>query len=215
MRTAPEPALPLDPRDAAQAAFFDNLAPDRLWQEFSPEQQGRLQQFMAAWDLRPGHRVLEPGCGAGRLTVLLAHAVGAQGEVLACDISPEMVRHARARELPDHVSIRRCSVAGIPGRDDHFDRIVCLHAFPHFTNRDKALSAMARLLKPDGHLWIAHFRPSVDVNMIHQSGPAEIRDHLLPAVKDMPGLLDAAGLQFVAGGDSETAGYWVHATRQP
>jgi ubiquinone/menaquinone biosynthesis C-methylase UbiE len=36
-------------------------------------------------DLGPGMRVLDAGCGPGRLTIPLAKAVGAGGEVVALD----------------------------------------------------------------------------------------------------------------------------------
>ena len=46
--------------------------------------------------LQPGMRVLDVGCGPGRLTVPMAEKVGPHGEVVAIDIQPRML--ARARE---------------------------------------------------------------------------------------------------------------------
>ncbi len=45
----------------------------------------------------PGDRVLEVGCGPGRLAVGLAQAVGPRGRVDAVDRSPQMLRRAARR----------------------------------------------------------------------------------------------------------------------
>ncbi len=47
--------------------------------------------------LRPGDRVLDVASGTGLSFPLLREAVGAQGEVVGIDISPEMMRIARQR----------------------------------------------------------------------------------------------------------------------
>ena len=47
--------------------------------------------------LRKGHRVLELGCGIGTLTGLIADEVGADGSVVAIDLSPKSIEVASAR----------------------------------------------------------------------------------------------------------------------
>src|SRR5215510_2965528 len=51
----------------------------------------------ARLELRPGHHVLEIGCGTGRNLPYLSRAVGPRGRVYGVDISSGML--ARAREL--------------------------------------------------------------------------------------------------------------------
>ena len=46
-------------------------------------------------DLQPGMTVLDIGCGPGRLTIPIARQVGQQGEVVAIDIQPGMLRRAQ------------------------------------------------------------------------------------------------------------------------
>lgn len=43
-------------------------------------------------DLQPGMKVLDVGCGPGRLTIPIAEKIGPQGEVVAIDIQPGMLR---------------------------------------------------------------------------------------------------------------------------
>lgn len=47
--------------------------------------------------LRPGDRVLDVACGTGLSFALLAERVGAGGEVIGVELSPEMMQQARAR----------------------------------------------------------------------------------------------------------------------
>jgi ubiquinone/menaquinone biosynthesis C-methylase UbiE len=48
-------------------------------------------------ELAPGDRVLDVACGTGLSLALLAERVGAAGAVVGVELSPEMLRQARAR----------------------------------------------------------------------------------------------------------------------
>ena len=82
------------PFPAAQSWFLDNLITRAL-----------ATTFVRRLDLKPGMRVLDFGCGPGRLTLPLARAVGAGGEVLAVDLQPEMLTRVE----------RRAAAAGLAG----------------------------------------------------------------------------------------------------
>lgn len=97
-------------------------------------------------------RVLEIGCGAGRITRALANLFG---EVHAVDISPEMI--ARAREsLKDHPNayiylnngIELSPLPAVP-----FDFAFSLYVFQHIPSYEiieSYISEVSRLLRPGG-----------------------------------------------------------------
>ena len=58
------------------------------WREPLAAAQATL---LAAAALRPGERVLEAACGSGLVTRAIAAAVGRSGDVLATDLSQNMV----------------------------------------------------------------------------------------------------------------------------
>jgi protein-L-isoaspartate(D-aspartate) O-methyltransferase len=85
-------------------------------------------------DVQPDHRVLEVGTGSGYSTALLAHLVGAGGQVISLDIDPEMVTRAgRLLALDGHTNV---TVWRADGRRGHppgapYDRLVAWAQAPH------------------------------------------------------------------------------------
>ena len=181
--------------DAEIAAFFDHCAEERLMTDFPPEEQIKLATFQEWWNLQPGHRVLEPGCGSGRLTAELAPRVGESGQVVACDLSGGMLDLARARRLPETVTLIQGSAFDLDLPDHGFDRIICLNVFPHFADAAQALAAFVRMLKPDGQLWINHFEGRESLNHFHHEAAPEVADHALPCRYTMGRLMEGAGLK--------------------
>jgi ubiquinone/menaquinone biosynthesis C-methylase UbiE len=103
-------------------------------------------------DLR-GRRVLDVGCGTGRLLAALAgrYACKAWG----VDPSPEMLEVARAR-LPRTVALRAAAAEQLPFRDGWFERVT-LSLVLHHTDAPAALGEARRVLAPGGGLAILTF----------------------------------------------------------
>lgn len=97
-------------------------------------------------------RLLEIGCGIGRMTRPLA---GIFGEVHATDVSGEMIRQARVRlaDLPN-VFLHETSGADVgPLPDDYFDLVFSVFVFQHVPSREAIRSTLRdayRALKPGG-----------------------------------------------------------------
>ncbi|MBN2368976.1 MAG: class I SAM-dependent methyltransferase [Vicinamibacteria bacterium] len=177
-------------RDAAVAAFFDRCAIRGLMAEFVPNDEKRLARLLALWRILPGQRVLEPGCGSGRLTERLARIVKPPGAVIAFDLSTEMLLRASRRVLPaPAAALMRASVTSIPVADAGIDRVICFNAFPHFENAGAAIEEIRRVLRPGGCLWIAHLESREIVNQRHIDAADEIGGHLLPPSRSLADLL--------------------------
>jgi SAM-dependent methyltransferase len=74
-------------------------------------------------------RLLEIGCGIGRMT---RHLAGLFGEIHAVDVSGEMIRLARERlSAPPHVRFYESSGFDFDFPDDHFDLIISAYVFQH------------------------------------------------------------------------------------
>lgn len=112
-------------------------------------------RLIRALGVSQGHKVLDIGCGSGRLSEHVAHIVGAGGEVVGIDPLPLRVAIA-ARRCP---SVFRASVGS--GDDlsrfesGYFD-VACLNNVLNWSgDQAKALSEVARVLRKNGRLGLS------------------------------------------------------------
>ena len=137
------------PDYGARAATYDRLRPaDEGWWEV-------FELLVREGDLR-GRRVLEVGCGTGRLTAALAER--AYAKVWGVDASPEMLAVARAR-VPKGVALKQARAEALPFRDGWFERAVTVLVV-HVLDRPRAFAEARRVLAQDGRLAIATFDPA-------------------------------------------------------
>ena len=106
-------------------------------------------------DLQPRMRVLDAGCGPGRVTIPLARAVGSQGEVVALDMQPRMLRRAMDKARRAHLTnirfVEQALGAGKLGSEE-YDRVVLVTVLGEIPDRQSALNEIHRALKPGGIL---------------------------------------------------------------
>ncbi len=143
-------------------------------------------------------RVLDAGCGAGRMLPYLA-ARGCRPE--GVDLSPEMVRRARA-DHPGHP----CTVGSLTDlahRDALFDGVFSWYSTIHNPDADLdgMLGEMVRVLRPGGFLLVA-FQVGDEVRRVGQGFAASGYDVVLfrhhRRTADMTGRIAALGLEVVA-----------------
>jgi len=97
---------------------------------------------------KPGSRLLDVGCGAGRF---LRVAAELGYEPLGLD--PDEKAVAAARSTGFDVRQGGFQDTGFP--DAHFVQITANHVFEHVHDPHAALKEMWRILEPGGHLWMA------------------------------------------------------------
>ena len=106
-------------------------------------------------DLR-GRRVLDCGCGTGRLSQALAES--AASKVWGVDPEPEMLRVA-AGNVPAGVGLKAGRAEDLPFRDGWFERAV-LWLVCHLVDRPAAFAELHRVLADDGRLVVVTFDPA-------------------------------------------------------
>ncbi len=105
----------------------------------------------------PDCRVLELGCGTGRLTQAMARRAG---HVTAVDFSPEMLRVARARCAgTQNVSFVEADTLSLPAALGPFDCVISVNLLHHLP-AEQAARAMKALLAPGGLLIVHDVRQS-------------------------------------------------------
>jgi demethylmenaquinone methyltransferase/2-methoxy-6-polyprenyl-1,4-benzoquinol methylase len=108
------------------------------------------RRVLSAAGLRPGDAAVDLACGTGSLTRKLSEAVGPEGSVLGVDFSPEMLRAAKERPVPN-VEYRlgdATDLGGVPPAS--FDAATIAYGARNIPDLDALFAEMARVLKPGG-----------------------------------------------------------------
>ncbi len=133
------------------AAGYDLIAEDfsatryKIWSE------------MKGWDyyIRDGQKILDIGCGNGRMMALLADK---KIDYFGCDISNKLITLAK-RKCQQYsfktADFQVADIRSLPYGDNFFDVVLAvavLHHLPHPDNRWQVLQEIYRVLKPGGLL---------------------------------------------------------------
>ena len=129
------------------AEDYDRLRPaDENWWEL-------VDVLVAEGDIR-GRRVLDVGCGTGRLALALAER-GAK--VWGVDSSQEMLAQAQVA-VGRQVGLKLGRAESLPFKDGWFERAI-LRLVVHLVDRRLAFPELARVLAPGGLAVVATFAP--------------------------------------------------------
>jgi SAM-dependent methyltransferase len=109
-----------------------------------------------------GMRVLDAGCGPGRITIPLAAHVGPEGEVVALDVQESMLSRLADRMLERSIkNVRMIQAALGEGalENEQFDRAIMVTVLGEVPDREAALREIHHALKPGGLLSITEILP--------------------------------------------------------
>ena len=169
--------------DPAEIAKFDAAAP-RWWDpngDFRPLHDlnpARLDYVEARAGLA-GLQVLDVGCGGGLLSEGMARR-GAQ--VLGIDLAPEALAVARLHALEAGVTVdyRHVAVEALAeSAPAGFDLVTCLEMLEHVPDPAAIVTALARLVRPGGHVIVSTINRNVKAFALAIVG-AEYVMRLLP-----------------------------------
>lgn len=120
---------------------------DDIW-EVVPEDPGPPPAHLAAFvsALAPAERVLDLGCGDGRLTARL------EADALTGADTSALALARAARRLPGAELVRVEPDAALPFGDGAFDLVLCAETIEHVRDLQTLLSEARRVLRPGGLL---------------------------------------------------------------
>lgn len=114
------------------------------------------RRLLDALDVRPGHTVVDAGCGPGTDLARLADATGDGGAVIGVDHDPLMLDEARRRLANrPHVDLRAGDVARLPLASDSMDRARVDRVLQHVPDPAAAIAELRRVLRPGGRCGMA------------------------------------------------------------
>lgn len=124
-----------------------------LYHKISAPQVSWGKKVLSRVALRGDERVLDAGCGTGRLTRDLLEALP-RGQVVALDVSRNMIEAARGYLLPDfreRVEFACCDLLDLPF-EQQFDGIFSTASFHWVLDHERLFRNLYRALRPGGWL---------------------------------------------------------------
>jgi ubiquinone/menaquinone biosynthesis C-methylase UbiE len=123
----------------------------------------------AAQRIPPQSNVLEVAPGPGYFAIELAKL--GDYRITGLDISETFVEIARtnAAQAGVKVDFRRGNASNLPFPKESFDFLLCRAAFKNFSEPQRALEEMQRVLKPDGQALIIDLRKDAPQESINQA----------------------------------------------
>src|SRR5690348_6549664 len=119
---------------------------------------GNYRSFASQATNSMGGRLLDVGCGSLLFTWRAYEHT--DRPIVACDVSLDMLRQARARlsksrsGIHDHVLLLQADIWDLPFRNHSFETVLNMNVLHHFADARTLLSRLVDLLTVDGHLYL-------------------------------------------------------------
>ncbi len=120
---------------------------------------------LVVWsEAKPGDKVLDCATGTGDLAIEFKQKVGSQGAVLGTDFCAEMLELAppKAKKAGLDVDFKIADAMNLPFQDNQYDIASIAYGIRNVSDPLKALSEMARVVKPGGRVMILETGDSPD-----------------------------------------------------
>lgn len=113
------------------------------------------QMLIELAGIAPGERVLDLGSGTGDPAISIGLALGDEGAITACDLTPEMLAKARERSVNvglNVMSFAASDMTALTFEDNTFDCVTCRFGLMFPEDKVAAAREALRVLKPGGRV---------------------------------------------------------------
>jgi ubiquinone/menaquinone biosynthesis C-methylase UbiE len=107
-------------------------------------------------DLKPGMKILDVGCGAGKQCLSYHNRLNGQAQILGGDVNPDLLGQAIQRAAEAHAPIQFMPLnfnEPFALEDNRFDLLSCCFAIYYAEDIPFTIREMHRVLKPGGRLF--------------------------------------------------------------
>ena len=142
-----------------QTTFEQWQTAAEAWYSWSPAINRWLgkatEKMLDLAEVSAGQNILDIAAGAGEQSIIAAKKVGPTGDVLATDLSPNILEFAKEMaklEKVNNVKTQVMDGENLTLANDTFDVVISRVGLIYFPDQQKALREMWRVLKPGGRI---------------------------------------------------------------
>jgi len=163
---SPDMLIASSPDDAGRCPLGMPIPPQALWigygrtpeeyVESGREHVERMRDILrgSGFELPAAPRILDLGCGSGRMTRWLIQEAN-QGEVWGCDIDASHIHWAQRNLRPPFRFFTSTTLPTLPFPDGHFDLVYAGSVFTHVGDLAQGwLLEVRRILRPGGRAYL-------------------------------------------------------------
>jgi ubiquinone/menaquinone biosynthesis C-methylase UbiE len=131
---------------------------DGDYASFATYMEAGAEEILHEWNIAPGQRLLDIGCGAGQSAIPAARC---GLKVTGVDIAENLIQHARARAEAEglEASFDVGDAEDLPYEDKSFDVVISMIGAMFAPRPDRVAAELARVVKPGGKLHMANWTP--------------------------------------------------------
>ncbi len=131
---------------------------DGDYTSFAKYMEAGAIEILNGWNIAPGKRLLDIGCGSGQ-TAIPAALRGIH--VTAIDLASNLIADARERARSEGLVVRfdEGDAENLPYGDESFDVAITLIGAMFAPRPDKVVAEFARVVRPGGNLYMANWTP--------------------------------------------------------
>ncbi len=185
-----------DQKDCTQKEFFNQRAYE--WDKITKHDADKIEYILSQLNLRGSEKILDVGTGTGILIPFYLRYL-TSGSIMAIDFSEKMIEVASSKfphEKYPQVEFVLSDVYDL-NYSYQFDIVMCYSCFPHFNDKNTAISILKKTLKHQGKLVAAHSNSRDEINNTHMKSGDEISMDILPSILVLKNMIEAAGLKVI------------------
>jgi len=178
--------------------FFNNAAQNWESEHRQEKEKNKLSRLIPYFTVNAGDRVLDAGCGTGRLIPYLKKSAGSSGRVVEMDFAKKMLDMAKGKYRHSEIFFVQSDARLMPFKENSFDVVICFALLPHVPDKQMTLREFKRILKPNKSLIVAHTMSREELNRFHKKVKGPVTQDLLPHEKEMKALFLEAGFRHLS-----------------
>ncbi len=125
--------------------------------KYSTNKQPFGNWIVSHYEIAPGSKILELGCGTGSMWKDNLHLLSGGAELTLTDFSEGMLESAKQNVWAENVAFRLVDIQNIPYPDATFDVVIANMMLYHVPDLYKGLSEVRRVLKNGGTFYCATY----------------------------------------------------------